>query len=182
MTIKSLLPELELPSTNSLTLVITHITVNRSIEVDEILNSMCIYDHHLIACAAESILYSNPTGIYGIKDNQCIEELWEYALPYAVYENGDSFEKKVLYNMESIYRYMMYLYGFYQSVIYNGIVNKGSVNLIHCLSKQGAVILTGNNFSLINIGRTNDELYHIYDTPPTFPFPIRPRTSVKNTQ
>lgn len=175
--IKSLLPESKSPNTDSTLLLIGHLLTNRSVETDEILSKMCIYDHHLIACAADSILYSDPRGISGNWDNHLIEELWEYALPYSIYENGDSFEKLVISNAEDIYAYVFQIYHHYRTYLYNSIINSGHVTVIENLAKYGAVIYTGINFSLINIGRSNDQLFITYDVAPTFPFPIRPRSS-----
>lgn len=175
MPIKSHLPESKLTNIDSSLLLINHLLTNRSVETDTILSKMCIYDHQLIACALESILYSDPQGINGRWDDIFIEELWEYALPYAIYENGDSFEKLVICNAENIYAYMFQIYNHYRTYLYNSIHNSGQVATITNLAKYGAVIYTGINFSLINIGRSNDQLFVNYDVAPTYPFPIKPR-------
>lgn len=171
------LPSHESKSLNSdsIVLIINHVLVGRSAEVDQILQQMCIYDHHLIAFAAESLFYTTSLGLEGEWDNSQLNLNWEYALPYAVYEYGDSFEKKVLSNSNDIYAYMFDLYRQYQLYLYHAIMHSGQIERIQSLALHGATIYTGNNFSLINIGENNESSFQQYDVAPTFAFSIHPR-------
>lgn len=145
-----------------LTIIVGHMQFGRSAEIDEILQQMGIVEHYLITAALHSVLYSSKVGLLGEWNNSYFDEMWDYALPYTIYEYGSDFEKMLLSNEHRIKEYAKWLYLQYQNYLFSSMHSRA--DFYSQLIKHRCDVYLGYGYTLISFGNLNHEYFDRYST------------------
>lgn len=145
-----------------LTIIIGHLQFGRSVYLDEILEQMGLVEHYFITAALHSVLYSSKIGLLGEWNNSYFDEMWDYALPYAIYEYGSDFDKMLISNEHHIKAYAKSLYLYYQNYLFSAMHSRA--NFYSQLIINRCDVYLGHGYSLISFGNLNHEYFDRYST------------------